>query len=513
MSRSLPPPPAALARRLAATLLLLASGAASAFGFDEVAQRARELAAQPWRAPAFELPAELRDISYDGLRDIRFDPARSLWRSEKLPFEVQFFHLGKYQTQPVEIHEVDGGRVRKIPFDRRDYDYGKNRLNPAAWGDLGHAGFRVHHALNDPAYKDELVVFLGASYLRALGRGQAYGLSARGLAIDTVGGSGEEFPRFTAFWLEKPAPGANALVIHALLESPRATGAYRFTVRPGEATAIDVQARLFLRPGIATLGLAPLTSMFLHGENQPRPGDFRPEVHDSDGLAVASADGEWLWRPLVNPKRPLATSFSVRRLAGFGLQQRDRAFASYEDTEARYERRPSAWIEPQGDWGPGRVELFQLPTPDETHDNIVAYWVPAALPAPGEPLDFAYRLSWQGEKPTLPPSGWTLQSRRGHGFYHPENAPPPNEVKFVVDFDGPALRALKPDAAVEAVVDATAGGRIVETNAYRNPANGTWRMTLRALRADPAQPLELRAFLRSGANALTETWTTILPSE
>ncbi|MBX3606413.1 MAG: glucan biosynthesis protein G [Piscinibacter sp.] len=508
--------PAPFWRRWFATALLTTlAGPAAAFGFDDVARRAEQLAREPYRASTFVLPPELKALSYDGYRDIRFDPARALWRREKLPFELMFFHLGKYQTQPVAINEVTPQGVRHIAFDRRDFDYGRNRLSPQSWGDVGFAGFRVHYALNNPAYKDELVVFLGASYLRALGRGQHYGLSARGLGIDTAGapgGQGEEFPRFTEFWIERPAPDATALVIHALLESPRAAGAYRFTVRPGDSTVIVVQARLFLREGITTLGLAPLTSMFQHGENQPRPGDFRPEVHDSDGLSIASSDGEWLWRPLSNPKQPLVTSFALRDPAGFGLMQRDRSFTSYEDLEARYEQRPSAWVEPQGAWGPGRVELLQLPTPDETNDNVVAYWVPERLPAPGQPLDFAYRLHWQGERQQRPPGGWAVQSRRGHGFREPDDIVD-REVQFVVDFDGPALRALPPDATVEAVASTGPNGRVVERLAYRNPVTGGWRMTLRAERAHPAQPLELRAYLRHGAHALTETWTSILPSE
>ena len=506
----------AAARRAAATVLFaVATAPALGFGFDDVAQRAEALSRQPYRAPAFVLPAELKALDYDGYRDIRFRPDRSLWRDQKLPFEVQFFHLGKYQTQPVTIHEVSPQGVRRVDFDARDFDYGKNRLSPQRWGTLGLAGFRVHHAFDaGSGYKDELVVFLGASYLRAVGSGQHYGLSARGLAIDTVGapaGAGEEFPRFTEFWLERPAAGATSVVIHALLESPRATGAYTFTVRPGETTAMEVRARLFVRPGVATLGLAPLTSMFQHGENQPRASDFRPEVHDSDGLSVLAGNGEWLWRPLINPPRPMAASFALEAVRGFGLMQRDRAYRSYEDTEARYEQRPSAWVEPLGEWGPGRVELLQLPTPDETHDNIVAYWVPAKPPVPGRPMDFAYRLSWQGERQARPPSGWTVQSRRGKGFREP--APPPTELQFVIDFDGPSLRAVPADAAVEAVASVGAGARLVESHAYRNPVDGTWRMTLRVDRPSPGQPLELRAFLRRGADALTETWTHLLPSE
>ncbi len=502
---------------LAFALAVLCVWDARAFGFDDVAERARQLAAKPYAAPKVALPDELRNLDYDGYRDIRFNPERALWRKEQLPFEVMFFHLGKFQTLPVKIHEVTAQGARPIPFDRRDFDYGRNKLNPARWGDLGYAGFRVHYALNNPAYKDELVVFLGASYFRALGKGQHYGLSARGLAIDTVGGSGEEFPRFSEFWIERPAPGATSLTIHALLDSPRATGAYRFVLRPGENTVADVQARLFLRAGVATLGLAPLTSMFHHGENTPRVADFRPEVHDSDGLMVASGDGrggvEWLWRPLINPKRTLVTSFASRELKGFGLMQRDRAYANYEDTEAQYEQRPSAWVEPVGAWGPGRVELMLLHAPDETDDNVVAYWVPERAPAPGQPLDLSYRLHLQGEQQTRPPNGWAVQSRLGHGFVARDKKRDPHEQHYVVDFDGPALRALPPDATVKAVVTGNDNARILERNAWRNPATGTWRMTVRLTRPNPAQPAELRAFLQHGEHALTETWTNIIQPE
>lgn len=507
------------ARRRMATLALLfawlslaAATRAHAFGFDDVAREAQALARQPFADRQAPLPAELAGLTYDQYRDIRFKPERALWRREGLPFELAFFHLGKFQTHAVRLHEVTPQGVRPIGFDAADFDYGKNRLAPARWGDIGLAGFRVHFPLNAPQYKDELVVFLGASYFRALGRDQHYGLSARGLAIDTVGGRGEEFPRFVAFWIERPAPGATALVIHALLDSPRATGAYRFTFRPGENTEVEVQARLYLRAGaatLATLGIAPLTSMFQHGENQPRPGDFRPEVHDSDGLMIASRSGEWLWRPLSNPARPFTSSFAVDGLAGFGLMQRDRGIASYEDPEAQYERRPSVWVTPEGNWGPGRVEMLQLPTPDETNDNVVAYWVPERTPAPGQPLDLAWRLHWQGNAQQRPPNGWTVQSRTGRGYAELRR----NETQYVIDFDGPALRALPPEAKVQAVVSAGRSGRVVETNAYRNSATGAWRMTLRVERTEFTQPIELRAFLQTGSHALTETWTNVIQPE
>ncbi|MBL0422797.1 glucan biosynthesis protein G [Ramlibacter sp. AW1] len=498
---------------LASLALFVPAAFAQAFHFDELTRIARERAAAPYVEPSSQLPPTLAALDYDGLRDIRFRPARALWRDAGSPFEAMFFHLGKYAPQPVLVNEVaPDGTVRHLPYLRTDFDYGRNAVDPDSWGDLGFAGFRVHYPLNNDAYKDELVVFLGASYFRALGAGQQYGLSARGLALDTVGGSGEEFPRFSEFWLERPAPGAKELVIHALLESPRATGAYRFVLQPGSSTALQVRARVFLRQGVppvATLGIAPLTSMYLFGENQPRARDFRPEVHDSDGLMVATTGGEWLWRPLVHPKSVLVNSFQVDGLRGFGLMQRDRQFANYEDVEARYERRPSAWVRPLGDWGPGRVELVQLPIPDETHDNVVAYWVPERLPAPGEPLDLAYELSWQGDDQQRPPSGWAVQSRQGFGYVR-DAAAVAGQTQFLVDFTGPSLAALGPEAPVRPVASADANGLIEEQNAYFNPATRTWRMQLRVRAIDPAQPIELRAFLQHGNDSLTETWTHII---
>jgi len=490
-------------------LSLLHGGPARAFGFDDVAAQAKLQAQATYRSVSHKPPAELQALTYDQYRDIRFRPDHALWRSEHLPFELMFFHLGKFQTESVRINEITPQGVRHIPYDSADFNYGKNQLSPKTWGDLGYAGFRAHYPLNGAQYKDEVVVFLGASYFRALGAGLHYGLSARGLAIDTVGGHGEEFPRFTEFWIVKPAANARTLTIYALLDSPHASGAYQFDVLPGEESVIDVRARIFLRAPVATLGIAPLTSMFAFGVNEPHRADFRPEVHDSDGLMVATGDGEWLWRPLLNPKQTLTTSFSMRKLRGFGLMQRARKFDNYEDSEAHYELRPSAWIEPVGSWGPGRVELVELNSPDETNDNIVAYWVPDQLPATGQPIDLAYRLHWQGtQQMQHPPGAWVAQTRIGRGFAEL----PEDEQQFVVDFTGPSLDALPADAKVKAVVTASSNGQIVESNAYRVEANGTWRMTVRVRQPHPSEPTELRGFLQNDTNVLTETWSNILPA-
>jgi glucans biosynthesis protein len=494
--------------RFCILLVALHAGMASAFDFDDVAELAQLQARQAYRSSSRKAPPQLQALSYDQYRDIRFRTDRALWRADKLPFELMFFHLGKFQKESVRIDEVNADGTRHIPYRASDFDFGKNKLSPGSWGDLGFAGFRAHYPLNGGEYKDELVVFLGASYFRALGAGQRYGLSARGLAIDTVGGQGEEFPAFTRFWAVKPAADAKTLRIYALLDSQRATGAYQFDIHPGGETVMDVRGRIFLRASVATLGIAPLTSMFFFGENQPHRTDFRPEVHDSDGLMVATGDGEWIWRPLINPRQTLTTSFSMQTVRGFGLMQRDRDFRNYEDSEARYELRPSAWVEPTGTWAPGRVELMQLNTPDETNDNIVAYWVPRDLPAPGQPLDFTYRLHWQGQQQEQhPPGAWVLQTRAGRGFAELAE----DEQQYVVDFGGPSLAALPADATVKAVVSAPANGQVRESNAYRVDATGAWRMTVIVKQLDRNQPTELRGFLQSGNDVLTETWSNILP--
>lgn len=500
---------------LMAALWLVAAGAlahhdAHAFDFDDVARRAQAMAGKPYKAEESNLPKALQGLSYEQYRNIRFKPDKAYWRGAKLPFELMFFHEGSYYDRPVKINEVVGRGVREIRFEPGMFDYGPIKIDPKKLRGLGFAGFRVHYALNTPKYKDETLVFLGATYFRALGKGQVYGLSARGLAIDTALNSGEEFPRFEEFWIVRPTPSAKTLTIYALLNSPRATGAYRFVLQPGEETAIDVKARLFLRENVSKLGLAPLTSMYFFGENQPPAvPDYRPEVHDSDGLSIHSGTGEWIWRPLVNPKRLLVSSFSLTNPLGFGLMQRDRAFTSYEDLDDHYESRPSAWVEPKGKWGAGRVELVQIPTPDETNDNIVAYWVPEHPPAPKKPYNFEYKLLWQKDKETKPQLSWVTQTRRGHGY----RGKPDDSILLALDFEGPALKKLPADAKVEGEVSADSNGKILSVETRRNDMTGGWRVMLRLRRLDAEKPVELRAYLHKGSTTLSETWSYLLPPD
>jgi periplasmic glucans biosynthesis protein len=491
--------------------LALLIGDAHAFSLDDVAARATKLAGAPYQKPGGALPKSLKALTYDQHRDIRFRPDRALWRNAKLPFEIMFFHPGWVYEDTVAIHEIDpDGEQRDIRFDPDAFDYGANKLDRDELKSVGYSGFRIHYPVNTPAYKDEVLVFLGASYFRGLGRGQRFGLSARALAIDTAESTGEEFPRFVEFWIERPRPSAKDLTIYALLDSPRATGAYRFVLRPGVTTALDVDARLFLRKNVAKLGLAPLTTMFFFGANQRSTrDDYRPRVHDSDGLSIQASATDWIWRPLVNPKRLLVTSFVLTSPRGFGLMQRSRAFGDYEDLEARYDLRPSAWIEFKGPWGPGRVELVQIPVPDETNDNVVAYWVPDFQPKPKEALVHSYRVLWQKDRDTLPPTSWVRETRRGRGWVKT----PDGTVQLHVDFEGPALRRLPANAPVDAALWVDANAEVLERQLRHNEATGGWRFVVRVRRVDAGKPVELRAHLATGNEVLSETWSYILPPD
>jgi glucans biosynthesis protein len=500
---------ARLAVVMLAAAVLIASDA-HGFSLDDVSRRAEKLAASAYQKPGATLPKALKALSYDDYRDIRYRPDRALWRNTKLPFEIMFFHRGYFYEEPVVIHEITAEGVRDIQFDPDAFDYGRNKLDREELRGLGFAGFRVHFPVNTPTYKDEVLAFLGASYFRGLGRGQRFGLSARALAIDTAESSGEEFPRFVEFWIQRPQATEKELTIYALLDSPRAAGAYRFVLRPGVTTVVDVDARLFLRRNVAKLALAPLTSMFYFGANQrPAQEDYRPQVHDSDGLSILTAAREWIWRPLVNPKRLLVTSFALTNPRGFGLMQRARSFGDFEDLEARYDLRPSAWVELKGPWGPGRVELVQIPVPDETNDNIVAYWVPDWQPRPKEALPYGYRVLWQKDQESRPPVGWVRETRRGRGYAKSRD----NSVVLHVDFDGPTLARMPPTATVDAVLWVDANGQVLERQLTRNKVTGGWRFVVRLRRVDAGKPVELRAHLGRGNEVLSETWSYVLPPD
>jgi glucans biosynthesis protein len=384
------------------------------------------------------------------------------------------------------------------------FDFGENSPALDLPKDLGFAGFRLHAPLNRPDRLDEFVVFLGASYFRAVGRNQRYGISARGVAIDTGLPKEEEFPAFRRFWLERPAPGADELVVHGLLDGPSLTGAYTFRVRSGATTVMDVETVLFARQRIELLGIAPLTSMFLFGPNDRRGvDDFRPGVHDSDGLQIWSSSGEWLWRPLVNPEELRLSLFSSTDPKGFGLMQRTRDFAAYQDLEMRYDLHPSLWVEPLESWGMGHVRLIEIPSPREIYDNIVAFWVPKEPVEAGSEWLFHYRLYWCAEPPFRPDLGEVVATSIGMGG-DPGEQGDTGLRKLVIDFAGGQLEDIPADAPVEAAIGVSAGEAITPV-ARRNEVTGGWRAMF-DLRPDGDGPVELRCVLRLAGQALTETW-------
>jgi len=474
------------------------------FTFATVERLAQDRASKAYRNRSTKLPEAIAKLSYEEYRDIRFQRTSSLWYDRAL-FEVQFFHRGFNFDRRVNISEVSGGVARPVLYNPAMFDFGPRVPKTAFPPDLGFAGFRIHYPLNTPAYKDELIVFLGASYFRVLGRNQGYGLSARGLAIDTGAASGEEFPYFTDFWLVKPDPTARAMTIYALLDSPGITGAYQFDVRPGTTTQVQVTAELYPRRQIATLGIAPLTSMYLYGENSGshRFDDYRPEVHDSDGLMMERGTGEWQWRPLVNPKELRVNRFMDEHPRGFGLAQRDRDFTHYQDNEGRYERRPSYFVEPLGDWGKGGVELVEIPSDEEIHDNVVSFWVPEAPVQPQKPMTFSYLLSAYTGTTQWPPGGKVIATH----FARVVNGTSvlPGVRRVIVDFAGGDLDSLGGAQPVQAAASAT-GGEIDNITVERLAANGVWRVSMR-MKTNGEKPVDLRCYLTLYGEALTETWT------
>jgi len=476
---------------------MLSSAKAEPAIFDRsiVRQMARDLAGKAYKAADEKLPDNLQQLDYDHYRAIRFLPDHARWRGEKLPFELQFFHRGFFYKNRVDIYEVANGQETKIPYRPEDFSFGETPP-PKPGADLGFAGFRIHAPINRPDYPDEVCVFLGASYFRAVAKGEVYGLSARGLSINTGEAKGEEFPGFKAFWIEKPAPEASSIVVHALLDSESAAAAYRFTIRPGATTVFDVEMAIYPRVTLDHAGLAPITSMFFFGPNDRKDvDDFRPAVHDSDGLAMLNGRGEELWRPLHNPTDLQISSFVDQNPRGFGLMQREKNFVSYQDLESSFERRPSLWAEPIGDWGEGEVRLLEIPTKEEVHDNIAALWHPkSALQAKGE-YTYTYRLHWGPD--SAKPSSLARFARTAVG------AKGDDARIFVLDVSGDKLKTADPKA-VRGVVSADKGA-INNIVTQPNPATGGWRMSFEIAVKDKV-PVELRAALMQGDEPLSEVW-------
>ncbi len=466
------------------------------FGAETVRRIARELADKPYQPPSTKLPDTLAKLNYDQYRKIRFAPQRALWRGDNLFFQLQFFHRGFYYQDRVDMFQVVGGRAEPIAYSPDLFEFAD--VPRPAVEDIGFAGFRIHAPFNRADYFDEVCAFVGASYFRAIGKGQRYGLSARGLAIKTADPAGEEFPVFKSFWIEKPAPGAESIVVHALLDSVSTSGAFRFTIRPGDDTLLDTEMALYPRTDIAESGIAPMTSMFYVGTVQrTRADDFRPAVHDSHGLQMWTGHGEQIWRPLANPHKLQFSAFSDNNPRGFGLMQRERAFAHYDDLEARYEKRPSLWVEPIGDWGEGSVDLVEIPTNHEIHDNVVAFWRPKAPLQAKREYNFTYRLHWCWDVPAKTSLARIVDSRSGLSWSQDTRL-------FVIDLVGDALKGVPGDGSFDPQVSA-GQAKVKNPVAQPNPETGGWRMSFEL---DPkgSELVELRAQLLDDTAPVSEVW-------
>lgn len=491
-------------------------GAPAAFSFDALVARARDMAKTPYN-PRNKVPRDiLGQIDYEAHGKIKFNTAYAPFANGPGQFPLTFFHLGKFFLVPVRMHILDGPgnaptRAREILYDDRYFDMPADSPAHKLPAGSGFAGFRFQESrLADQQKKDwrrnDWIAFLGASYFRAIGDQYQYGLSARGIAIDAaIADKKEEFPDFTHFFFEPSAPDSDTVVAYALLEGPSVTGAYRFTMRRAEGVTMEIDKSLFLRRDVERLGLAPATSMYWFSEAVKGAGvDWRPEVHDSDGLAIWSGNGEHVWRPLNNPPHTMASAFAGSSLHGFGLLQRDRDFDHYQDG-VMYQRRPSLWVEPLEDWGEGTVQLIEIKTDDEIHDNIVAMWVPKAKAVAGSSYRLRYRLYWQKDEPFPTPLARCVATRLGNGG-QPGQPRPPNVRKFMVEFKGAPLEKLPFGARPEAVLSASRGNfSYIFTEPVPDGVAGHWRAQF-DLAVDGDEPVDMRLFLRDKGEALTETW-------
>ena len=486
-------------------------GPASAFSFDALIAQAKSQAQSPYR-PQPTPPRDILDkIDYAAHGKIKFKPDYALFADGPGQFPVTFFHLGRFFQAPVHMMLVDGGNAREIVYDEAYFDMPADSPARKLPRGSGFAGFRFQESRRgDQAKldwrKNDWVAFLGASYFRAIGDLYQYGMSARGIALDVAqAGKAEEFPNFTHVYFTVPEDNSDTVVIYAMLDGPSICGAYKFTMRSSAAVIMDVDTALFLRRDVDRFGIAPLTSMYWFSETVKGTGaDWRPEVHDSDGLAIWNGAGEHIWRPLNDPLQASASAFGDNNPRGFGLLQRDRDFNNYQDG-VHYERRPSLWVEPLDAWGEGAVQLVEIPTDDEIHDNIVAMWVPRARAVAGSSYRLRYRLHWQKDEPYPSPLARCVATRLGNGGV-PGQPRPANVRKFMVEFKGAPLEKLAFGEKPEAVLSASRGTfSYVFTEAVPDDVPGHWRAQF-DLTVDGDAPVDMRLYLRNKDQTLSETW-------
>lgn len=464
------------------------------FSHDTVIQMARKLAQEPFQEPE-KAPKVLTDLDYSTYRRINFQQDAEIWGKSPTKFRIQLFAPGFLFKNLVDIDVVENGMAFPIKVSETSFSV-PNKLVGKTLADLGkYAGVRLHYPINRDEYKDEFIVFQGASYFRAVSKGQLYGLSARGLAIDVAQPKGEEHPLFKRFWIERPSVEQTAIVVHALLDSASVTGAYRFGIYPGSPTRINVDVTLFPRRDIQHVGLAPLTSMYMQGPmDPPDKPDYRPAVHDSDSLVMVRGNGEQVWRPVNNPHKLQVSAFLDENPKGFGLIQSHRRFDYFQDLEAKYHRRPSAWVEPLGDWGKGQVELFEIPSDSEANDNIVAYWRPADGLKKGQPYAYSYRLTWPDDAPLAGGKGRIVRSAGGLKLFD-------GNREMVVDYSHLKADEIK-NIKVEACISK---GRILESRIEPNPEINGARVFV-VFDPEDADVAELRVELKQGDKPAAPTW-------
>ncbi len=467
------------------------------FDATTVRARARAMASEPY-TPRPEIPESWRNLTYDQYRKIWFDSRNALWENTDRPQRVDVFPPGLYFPQAVEVNVVEGNTARPLRFDMGVFDTTDKFPEVEIDETLGYSGLRLRAELEKSGIFQEYAVFQGASYFRGIGTGEIYGLSARGLALKTGDPAGEEFPDFTAFWLEAPAPGARTQILHALLDSPSCTGAFRFEITHGTVLRMAVEAEIFAREDITHLGIAPLTSMFLFDDTmRQRFSDFRPAVHDSDGLLIHNGAGEVIWRPLSNPLTLQISAFSDNNPRGFGLCQRKRAFSDFNDLEALYHNRPAVWITPGEGWGAGSVTLVEIPADLEIYDNIVCYWRPSQRLKAGDAHRLTYTLDW-GADPVAPSANVPVKVLNTAMGGRPEGG-----QIIAIDF------ANSPDvpedlSAVEIILRSNAGD-VTPGIVQRNPETGGPRLAF-TFQPGEATLAEFRAQLRLNGEPLSEVW-------
>ena len=483
-------------------------GAPAPFSYEALVAQAAALAQKPYEPPPMPDPAVLKTMDYDVAKDTVFNRELALYGHG--PYPVTFLSVGQIFLKTVRMHVVEGKDAREILYQPYYFHHGvKNPLGQLPNEPSPMAGLEFRQAADKSELKDHegWARFIGASYFRAVGESNQFGLSARGLAQNTGVANPEEFPDFTQFWIEGGAKDSDPVHLYALLDGPSVAGAYRFVMHRRAAVTMDISCDLHLRRPIERLGIAPLTSMFWYSETvKPRAEDWRPEVHDSDGVAIWTGAGEHLWRPLNSPPHLMISSFLDDSPRGFGLMQRDKAYDHYLDG-VYYEKRPCGWVEPVGKWGAGSVQLVEIPTNNEIYDNIVLFWVPKEPTKAGQALHYNYKLHWCDTDPFPGPLALCTATRLGQGAI--QGAPRSKTIrKFVVEFEGAPLKVLSEDddLSPEPVLTASRGTFLnIVPEASPDGDGAHWRVQF-DLDVQGTEPVELRCFLRFKGRALTETW-------